>query len=81
MDTLKQSLKESIAKDHARQLSGIVVPWTREEFKKKKTPHGLYATILLKDGSRATVSAKRQRDILEAYGENAAMVLECLCDF
>jgi hypothetical protein len=78
--TLKESLKESIARDRARQIAGILTPW-RAEALKTKTPHEYYATVLLKDGKHGTITAYRQRDILEVYGKDAVLVLECLCTF
>lgn len=80
MTTLKESLKQAIQSDRERQMQGIALPWHREMMM-RKSPRDLYATLLLKNGQCATVSAKRQKDILEAYADDASMVLECLCSF
>lgn len=78
--TLKESLKESIVRDRARQVAGILTPW-RVKALKKKTPREYYATVLLQDGKRGTTTAYRQRDILEAFGSAGVMVLDCICTF
>ena len=77
MQTFKKTLIESINRDRKRQMSSILLPWYIEKF--KKTPKDYYATILLKDGSRATVAAKRQKDILNYFADTGSAVLECIC--